>query len=89
MSVRLYAERKGWPLQRTTVRLSHDRIHAEDCETCETEAGMVDRIRRDIAFEGPLDSGQRARLLEIADKCPVHRTLASEVVIETRESSGA
>jgi uncharacterized OsmC-like protein/alpha/beta superfamily hydrolase len=85
MTVRLYAERKGWPLRRTTVRLSHDRIHAEDCESCETKEGRIDRIQRRITFEGSLDADQRTRLLQIADKCPVHRTLTSEIRIETSE----
>jgi uncharacterized OsmC-like protein len=83
--LRLYAERKALPLERVTVRLRHARIHAADCETCETKAGMIDRIERAIALEGALDAPQRARLLEIADKCPVHRTLTSEVDIRTTE----
>jgi uncharacterized OsmC-like protein/alpha-beta hydrolase superfamily lysophospholipase len=84
MTLRLYAERKGWPLSRVTVTLAHDRIHAEDCADCETKSGRLDRIDRSLAVEGELDAEQRARLLEIADKCPVHRTLQSEVVIRTR-----
>ena len=83
MTLRLYAERKALPLDRVTVRLRHGRIHAADCETCETREGMIDRIERAIALEGALDAAQRARLLEIADKCPVHRTLTSEVDIRT------
>ncbi|HEY3642531.1 MAG TPA: bifunctional alpha/beta hydrolase/OsmC family protein [Xanthobacteraceae bacterium] len=85
MTLRLYAERKALPLDRVTVRLRHGRIHAADCETCETREGMIDRIERAIALEGALDAAQRARLLEIADKCPVHRTLTSEVDIRTTE----
>ncbi len=85
ITVRMYADRKGIPLVRTTVRLKHDRIHAEDCETCETEHGMLSRITREIEFEGDLDDDQRARLMKIADHCPVHRTLTSEIVIETNE----
>jgi putative redox protein len=85
MTLRLYAERKALPLERVTVRLRHARIHAADCETCESQEGMIDRIERAIALEGPLDAPQRARLLEIADKCPVHRTLTSEVEIRTTE----
>lgn len=84
MTLRLYAERKGWPLVRVRVTLSHDRIHAEDCASCETKQGMLDRIQRDLELEGSLDGEQRAKLLEIADKCPVHRTLTHEVLIETR-----
>ncbi len=85
ITVRMYADRKGIPLVRTTVRLRYDRIHAEDCEKCETEHGMLSRITREIEFEGDLDDDQRARLMTIADHCPVHRTLTSEIVIETRE----
>ena len=65
------------------MRLTHNKIHAEDCLDCETKEGMVDRIDRSITMEGPLDSEQRKRLLEIADKCPVHRTLESEIEIRT------
>lgn len=86
MTLRLYAERKGWPLQRVDVRLRHSRIHADDCANCETESGMVDRIEREITFHGDLTSEQRERLLDIADKCPVHRTLHSEVTVETTAS---
>jgi putative redox protein len=85
MTLRLYAERKSLPLDHVTVRLSHSKIHAVDCETCETKEGMLDRIERAITLEGALDDDQRARLLEIADKCPVHRTLTSEIEIKTRE----
>jgi putative redox protein len=83
MTVRMYAARKGWPLERTTVTLRHDKIHAEDCEACETREGRIDRIERRLDLEGALDADQRAKLLEIADKCPVHRTLHSEVSIAT------
>jgi putative redox protein len=85
MTLRLYAERKALPLDRVSVTLTHARIHAEDCESCETKEGMIDRIDRAITLEGGLDDGQRARLLEIADKCPVHRTLRSEIEIRTIE----
>jgi len=85
MTVRLYAERKALPLERVTVQLSHEKIHAEDCEHCETREGMIDRIDRVITFDGGLDAAQRRRLLEIADKCPVHRTLTSEIEIRTVE----
>jgi uncharacterized OsmC-like protein len=85
MTLRLYAERKSLPLDRVTVRLSHSKVHAADCETCETKEGMLDRIERAITIEGKLDDVQRGRLLEIADKCPVHRTLSSEIEIKTRE----
>src|SRR5579859_477402 len=83
MTMRLYAERKALPLERTTVTLRHNKIHAEDCAECETKAGMLDQIERVITMEGALDAEQRKRLLEIADKCPVHRTLTSEVRIRT------
>lgn len=83
MTVRMYANRKEWPLDGTTVTLTHSRIHAADCEDCETREGKLDHIERVIQFDGDLDDEQRAKLLEIADKCPVHRTLRSEVVIHT------
>ena len=83
MTVRMYAERKKWPLEKVTVSLRHSRIHAQDCSNCETETGQVDRIERVIRFDGDLDDEQRQRLREIADKCPVHRTLHSEIVIDT------
>ena len=86
MTLRLYAERKTLPLDQVTVRLSHSRIHAADCEQCETKEGMLDRIDRTITLKGDLDADARARLLEIADKCPVHRTLTSEVDIRTTEA---
>jgi putative redox protein len=88
MTLRLYADNKKLPLKRVSVRLTHNKIHAEDCLTCETKEGMVDRIDRNITFEGPLDAEQRKRLLEIADKCPVHRTLKSEIEIRTFERAG-
>jgi putative redox protein len=83
MTVRMYARRKNWPLRSTTVTLTHSKIHAADCEACETTSGRLDHILREVSFDGDLDADQRARLLEIADKCPVHRTLHSEVVVET------
>jgi uncharacterized OsmC-like protein/alpha-beta hydrolase superfamily lysophospholipase len=85
MTLRLYAERKALPLEQVTVELRHDRIHAADCESCETKEGMIDRIERAITLRGRLDATQRQRLMEIADKCPVHRTLTSEVDIRTVE----
>ena len=83
MTVRMYAERKGWPLERVIVGLDHRKIHAEDCADCETKAGKLDEIERTLVFEGDLDPDQRARLLEIADKCPVHRTLTHEIKIRS------
>jgi uncharacterized OsmC-like protein len=85
ITVTMYAQRKGWPLEGIVVLLRHSRIHAADCAECETKVGMLDRIERNLRFAGPLSAEQRGRLLEIADKCPVHRTLTSEVEIKTRE----
>jgi putative redox protein len=87
MTIRLYADQKKLPLTRVAVRLTHDKIHATDCENCETKEGKIDRIEREITLEGDLSAEQRARLLEIADKCPVHRTLHSEIDIRTREAA--
>ena len=84
MTVRMYAEQKKWHLERVTVDLRHDKVHATDCAECETREGKIDKIERVITLEGKLDDAQRQRLLEIANKCPVHRTLHSEVWIETR-----
>ena len=82
MTVTLYARRKSWPLERVTVRLSQRRVHAQDCAECETEGNaFVHRIERAVEIEGDLTDEQRARLQEIAHKCPVHRTLTSEIVI--------
>jgi uncharacterized OsmC-like protein len=86
MTVAVYARRKGWPLEGVTVSLRHARIHASDCAACEAAEGLIDRIERAIAFDGPLATEQRTRLLEIAGKCPVHRTLTSEIDIQTREA---
>ena len=85
MTMRMYAERQGWPLERATVVLRHRRIHAADCADCETREGKIDEITREITLPGPLDDTQRARLLEIADRCPVHRSLHSEIKIDTAE----
>jgi uncharacterized OsmC-like protein len=79
----MYADRKSLPLERVTVTLKHNRIHAEDCAECETKVGMLDQIERVIAMEGALDAEARGKLMEIADKCPVHRTLKSEIRIVT------
>jgi uncharacterized OsmC-like protein len=84
MTLRLYASQKQWPLAGIEVRLKHDKIHAADCAECETREGRIDRIEREISITGPLDETQRQRLLEIANRCPVHRTLHSEVVVPTR-----
>ena len=83
MTVNLYAARKKWPLDQVVVRLKHERVHAEDCAQCEERTAMLDRIEKNIEFIGALDEAQRGRLLEIADKCPVHRTLNSQIDIRT------
>lgn len=80
MTLRMYADRKGWPLESVTVRLQHRKVHAKDCET---KDGKIDWIKWEIEPAGPLEEEQRRRLLEIADRCPVHRTLESEVLVET------
>ena len=80
----MYARRKGWPLQDVTVNLRHSKIHAADCVDCETKDVMLDRIERDIHLAGPLTSEQKSRLIEIANRCPVHRTLTSKIDIKTR-----
>ena len=85
ITVRMYADRKGWPLRQTTVRLRHQRIHAKDCAACETTLGQLDQIEREPQFEGELTDEQRARLMDIAERCPVHRTLESEVLVSTVE----
>ena len=84
MTLRLYAKSKGWPLHRVITTVRHDKIYAKDCADCETQDGRIDRLERAIALEGPLDPAQRERLLQIAERCPVHRTLQSEVKIITR-----
>jgi len=84
MTIRMYARRKNWPLTHVFVDVAHNKIHASDCESCETEQGKIDRFTRTIRLTGDLDGEQRARLLEIADRCPVHRTLEGEIDIETQ-----
>ncbi len=87
MTVALYARRKQWPLQDVTVSLYHSRIHARDCSECETKAGLLDRIQVEVELSGPLTAEQRSKLMEIAEKCPVHRTLKSEIDIQIRPKS--
>jgi putative redox protein len=84
MTVALYARRKSWPLEAVTVRLRHSRIHAADCADCETKEGMLGHIESDLEFAGRLTQEQRSKLLEIAEKCPVHRTLVAEIDIRSR-----
>ncbi len=81
MTLRMYADRKNWPLETITVRLTHHKVHVRDCARCESEAGFVDHIDREITVTGPLDDDQQQRLGEIANRCPVHKTLHGEVVV--------
>jgi len=85
MTIKMYADRKGFNLQDVEIYLEHKKIHAEDCDTCESKTGKLDKIERQIVLKGNLTGEERARLIEIADRCPVHRTLHSEVVITTKE----
>lgn len=84
MTLRMYADRKQWPLESINVKLKHKKIAANECESCETRQSMIDQFDREIELEGPLDDGQKKRLLQIADRCPVHRTLKSEIIINTK-----
>jgi len=84
MTIALYARRKQWPLKDVTVRLRHSRMHAQDCRDCDTKEGMLDVIESEISLQGELSAEQRNRLREIAERCPVHRTLTSEIKIRTR-----
>ncbi len=83
MTLQMYASRKKWPLAQVVVRLRHAKVHVEDCAECEKPTARIDRIEREIEIIGALDAGQRSRLLEIADQCPVHRTLSSRIDIRT------
>ncbi len=84
ITVRMYAQRKGWPLESIEVALQHERIHAEDCADCETRDGSLDKITKQISLRGPLDAEQRQRLMDISERCPVQKTLQHEVHIESR-----
>jgi len=83
MTVQMYARQKGWPLAAVSVRLRHQKVHAQDCADCEKSTAFVDLIEKDVDLTGDLSTQQRARLLEIADRCPVHRTLTGQVRIRT------
>ena len=83
MTVHMYAARKKWPLEQVVVRLRHSKVYADDCADCEKPTAKIDRIDRAIEFLGALDAEQRSRLLEIANQCPVHRTLSSKIDIKT------
>ncbi len=83
MTLRMYADRKNWPLEQVDVHLNHQKIHVNDCQDCESDVGFIDVIEREIQLEGPLDEVQKARLLEIADRCPVHKTLHNEIKVRT------
>ncbi|MFY0572253.1 alpha/beta fold hydrolase [Archangium lansingense] len=89
MTLRVYARNKGWPLEHVSVRLRHSKVHAEDCQNCETKEGKVDRIDRTVTLEGPLSAEQRQRLVQMADRCPVHRTMESEIDVQTFLDDGA
>jgi putative redox protein len=88
ITVRMYAQRKGWPLESIEVALQHERIHAEDCADCETRDGFLDKITKNISLFGALDAEQRQRLMEVSERCPVQKTLQHEVRIESRFTPG-
>jgi putative redox protein len=88
MTVNLYARRKQWPVETVTVRLRQNRIHSKDCEECRDEEGFIHRIERSVTITGVLSDEQRARLQEIAHKCPVHKTLSSKIVITEMKDEG-
>ncbi len=86
--MRMYADRRGWPLEGVSVDVKHGRIHAKDCEDCETQEGMIDRLDKTVRIVGDLDDAQLDRLMEIADRCPVHRTLTGQIRIFTSMAEG-
>ena len=88
ITVRMYAQRKGWPLESIEVSLQHERIHAQDCADCETRDGYLDQITKFISLRGPLDAEQRQRLMDVSERCPVQQTLQHEIHIESRFTPG-
>ena len=84
MTVRMYANRKNIPLDNIEIKLGHSRIHGEDCAECESDEGIIDVIEKEIRLDGKLSKDERARLMEIADKCPVHKTLLNEILVKSR-----
>lgn len=88
MTISLYARRKEWPLEDVTVALWHSRIHAKDCEECDTKVGLLDRVEVEVGLSGTLTAEQRGKLMEVASKCPVHRTLMSEINVKVRPAAG-
>ena len=84
MTLRMYSDRKKWQLDSVTVKLNHQKIDAADCEDCQTEEGKLDQIEREIELNGDLDDQQKQRLMQIADRCPVHRTLHSEIIVRSK-----
>jgi uncharacterized OsmC-like protein len=83
MTLRIYADKRKWPLERASVKLQHRKVHAQDCVDCDHKTTRMDVVDRVITLEGPLDESQRAKLLEIAERCPVHQTLASSIKVNT------
>jgi len=88
ITVQMYAERRRWPLEGVHVELSYAKVHADDCASCDTEVRTIERIEREISLLGDLSEEQRQRLMDIADKCPLHRTLTSQIEIRTRQTAG-
>jgi uncharacterized OsmC-like protein len=84
MTLRIYADRRKWPLERARVTLQHRKVHAQDCVECDRKATKMDVVDRIITLEGALDDEQRAKLMEIAERCPVHQTLQSKIQVNTR-----
>ena len=88
ITVQMYAERRRWSLEGVHVELSYAKVHADDCASCDTEVRTIERIEREISLLGDLSEEQRQRLMDIADKCPIHRTLTSRIEIRTRQTAG-